>query len=93
MEEMANIVPTAVFVMGQPSAQTDRVSDAVLSLCRQPESRAWTDRQSAPATRSPTVRAEQNRGNRGGNERGCPGCSHHISPSRRRRLFLCVDLA
>jgi hypothetical protein len=43
MEEMANIVPTAVFVMGQPSAQTDRVSDAVLSPCRQPEGRAWTD--------------------------------------------------
>jgi len=51
MEEMANIVPTAVFVMGQPSAQTDRVSDAVLCLCRQPESRAWTDAAVSPETR------------------------------------------
>jgi len=42
MEEMANIVPTAVFVMGQQSAQTDRVSDAVLSLCRQPERERWS---------------------------------------------------
>ena len=94
MEEMANIVPTAVFVMGQPSAETDRVSDAVLSLCRQPESRAWTDRQSAPATRSPTVRAEQNRGNRGGNEKGvlgaliasrrvtAAGCFRFVEPRR-----------
>jgi 5-deoxy-D-glucuronate isomerase len=59
MEEMANIVPTAVFVMGQPSAQTDRVSDAVLSLCRQPESRAWTDAAVSPETRTTAARRKE----------------------------------
>jgi hypothetical protein len=32
VEDALILAPTAVFVMGRPSAQTDRVSDAVLDL-------------------------------------------------------------